>query len=75
MQHTHRWQRRKDARPQGILDAALAVFAVKGFAASRMDDIARRAGVTKDTIYLYFESKEVVFKSLKNATLTTFSNA
>jgi AcrR family transcriptional regulator len=59
-----RWTRRKQARPSEILDAAVAAFAEKGFAATRMDDIARRAGVTKGTIYLYFESKEEVFKSL-----------
>ncbi len=62
--HTQRWRRRKDARPQEILDAALAVFAERGFAATRMDDIAQHAGVTKGTIYLYFDSKEDVFKSL-----------
>ena len=61
---TARWRRRKDARPAEILDAALAVFAEKGFAAARMDDIAQRAGVTKGTIYLYFESKEAVFRGL-----------
>jgi AcrR family transcriptional regulator len=59
-----RWRRRKDARPQEILEAALAVFAEKGFAAARMDDIARRAGVTKGTIYLYFDGKEALFKAL-----------
>jgi AcrR family transcriptional regulator len=59
-----RWRRRKDARPQEILDAALKVFAERGYAATRMEDIARRAGVTKGTIYLYFESKEAVFKAL-----------
>src|SRR5215471_12109378 len=59
-----RWSRRKQARPGEILDAALKVFAAKGFAAARMEDIARAAGVTKGTIYLYFESKEAVFKSL-----------
>jgi AcrR family transcriptional regulator len=59
-----RWRRRKDARPQEILDAALAVFAEKGFAAARMDDIAARAHVAKGTIYLYFPSKEAVFKAL-----------
>lgn len=59
-----RWSRRKDARPQEILDAALEVFAEKGFAAARMDEVARRAGVTKGTIYLYFPSKEELFKSL-----------
>jgi len=59
-----RWRRRKDARPQEILEAALTCFAEKGFAAARMDDIAERAGVTKGTIYLYFENKEAVFKAL-----------
>jgi AcrR family transcriptional regulator len=59
-----RWTRRKKARPGEILDAALKVFAEKGFAAARMEDIASRAGVTKGTIYLYFENKEAVFKSL-----------
>ena len=59
-----RWRRRKEARPQEILDAALTVFAEKGFAAARMDDIAARAGVTKGTIYLYFDGKDAVFKTL-----------
>ncbi len=59
-----RWTRRKQARPGEILEAALKVFAQKGFAAARMEDIARCAGVTKGTIYLYFENKEAVFKSL-----------
>jgi AcrR family transcriptional regulator len=66
-----RWQRRKDARPQEILDGALALFAEKGFAATRMDDIASRAGVTKGTIYLYFDSKEEVFKSLVRESIGT----
>lgn len=64
-----RWRRRKDARPQEILDAALAVFAEKGFSAARMEDISRRAGVTKGTIYLYFESKEALFKALVRESL------
>lgn len=59
-----RWTRRKAARPGEILDAALKVFAAKGYAAARMDDIAQAAGCTKGTIYLYFENKEAVFKSL-----------
>jgi AcrR family transcriptional regulator len=66
---TVRWRRRKDARPQEILEAALSVFAEKGFAAARMDDIAARAHVSKGTIYLYFESKEAVFRALVQATL------
>ncbi|HVZ91018.1 MAG TPA: TetR/AcrR family transcriptional regulator [Rhizomicrobium sp.] len=59
-----RWSRRKKARPSEILEAALKVFAEKGYAGARMDDIASRAGVTKGTIYLYFDSKETVFKTL-----------
>ncbi len=59
-----RWRRRKEARPGEILDAALAEFAARGFAAARMEDIAARAGVTKGTLYLYFASKEELFKSL-----------
>ena len=59
-----RWTRRKRARPAEILDAALKVFAEKGYAGARMEDIAARAGVTKGTIYLYFENKEAVFKTL-----------
>jgi AcrR family transcriptional regulator len=59
-----RWQRRKDARPPEILDAALAVFAQKGFAATRLDDIAAKAGITKGTIYLYFDSKQSLFEAL-----------
>ena len=70
-----RWTRRKQARPAEILDAALKVFAHKGFAAARMDDIAKEAGVTKGTIYLYFENKEAVFKSLvREAVGTTLTN-
>jgi AcrR family transcriptional regulator len=67
--HAKGWSRRKQARPGEILDAALKVFAEKGFAAARMEDIAQAAGVTKGTIYLYFESKEEVFKSLARATV------
>jgi AcrR family transcriptional regulator len=59
-----RWTRRKQARPSEILDAALIVFAERGYAGARMEDIARRAGVTKGTIYLYFDNKEAVFKTL-----------
>ncbi len=66
-----RWQRRKKARPSEILEAALAVFAERGYAATRMDDIARRAGVTKGTIYLYFDSKDAVFESLVRESIGT----
>jgi AcrR family transcriptional regulator len=59
-----RWLRRKEARPGEILKAALECFAESGFAATRLDEIAARAGVTKGTLYLYFQSKEDIFKSV-----------
>src|SRR6266446_9150571 len=59
-----RWRRRKDARPGEILTAALACFAERGFAATRLDDVALRAGVTKGTVYLYFQNKEELFKAV-----------
>jgi len=59
-----RWRRRKAARPAEILSAALDCFAERGFAATRLDDIAARAGVTKGTLYLYFPGKEELFKAL-----------
>ena len=59
-----RWKRRKESRAPEILEAALACFGDKGFAATRMDDIAARAGITKGTIYLYFDSKQAVFEAL-----------
>jgi AcrR family transcriptional regulator len=62
--HALRWRRRKEARPAEILDAALACFAERGFAATRLDDVARRAGVTKGTLYLYFPNKEELFKAV-----------
>lgn len=59
-----RWRRRKDARPSEIVEAALDSFVERGFAATRLDDIAKRAGVTKGTLYLYFDSKEELFKAV-----------
>src|SRR5215470_14592110 len=59
-----RWRRRKEERPAEIIAAALETFAERGFAATRLDDIAGRAGVTRGTLYLYFPSKEELFKSV-----------
>ena len=59
-----RWRRRKEARPNEILAAALALFAERGFAATRLDDVALRAGVTKGTLYLYFPNKEELFEAV-----------
>jgi AcrR family transcriptional regulator len=57
-------QRRKEARPGELTSAALQLFVEKGFAATRLDDVAARAGVSKGTLYLYFDSKEALFKAV-----------
>lgn len=59
-----RWQRRAEDRPREICAAALAVFAEKGFATAKLDEIARRAGVSKGTLYLYFKDKEQLFRAV-----------
>jgi AcrR family transcriptional regulator len=64
-----RWRRRKEARPDEILVAALESFAERGFAATRLEDVAARAGVSKGTLYLYFKSKEELFEAVVRATL------
>jgi len=57
-------QRRKEARPQELLDAALDLFVEKGFAATRSEEVAVRAGVSKGTLYLYYPSKEELLKEV-----------
>jgi AcrR family transcriptional regulator len=57
-------RRRKRDRPPEILAAALALFAEKGFAATRMEDVAARAGISKGTVFLYFPSKEELFRAV-----------
>ncbi len=64
-----RWQRRKDERPAEIIGAALEVFAARGFSATKLDDVARRAGISKGTLYLYFRNKEDLFKAMVRETL------
>ena len=59
-----RFERRKDARPSELTAAALELFVEKGFAATRLEDVAARAGVSKGTLYLYFDSKEELFKAV-----------
>jgi len=66
---TPRWQRRKEARPGEIVAAALELFVERGFAATKLADVARRAGVTKGTVYLYFDSKEALFKAVVRETI------
>jgi AcrR family transcriptional regulator len=59
-----KWRRRSEARPGEIVQAALEVFAEKGFAAARLDEIAARAGISKGALYLYFETKEDIFRAV-----------
>lgn len=57
-------ERRKDARPGELMDAALSLFVEKGFAATRVEEVAQRAGVSKGTLFLYFPSKVDLFKAV-----------
>ncbi len=59
-----KFRRRAGARPDEILDAALAVFTEKGFEAARVDDIAAAASLSKGAVYLYFDSKEALLRGL-----------
>lgn len=60
-------RRRKEARPDEIIEAARAVFLERGFGAARVDEIARRAGASKGTVYLYFPTKERLFEAVMQA--------
>jgi AcrR family transcriptional regulator len=64
-------RRRKETRPQQLLDAALALFVEKGFAATRSEEVARRAGVSKGTLYLYYPSKQELFKAVVRQNLSS----
>ena len=64
-------QRRKEARPQELLDAALELFVEKGFDATRSEEVAARAGVSKGTLYLYYPSKEELLKAVIRQQLST----
>jgi AcrR family transcriptional regulator len=64
-----RWRRLPEERPKQILDAAHQVFAERGLACARLDDIAKRAGLSKGTIYLYFPNKEELFREVIRQTV------
>src|SRR5207248_2764168 len=66
-----KWRRRKEARPVEIVDAALEAFAEKGFAAAKLDDIARKAGSSKATLYLYFDTKEEIFRAVAQSAVAS----
>ena len=65
-----RWERRKEARPAEIVAAALQLFSDRGFAATRLEDVATVAGVSKGTVYLYFDSKEQLFEAVVREAIT-----
>src|SRR5690606_34673041 len=58
-----RWRRRKEARPGEIVEAALALFGERGFAATRLEEVAARAGVSKAALYRYFPGKQALFEA------------
>ncbi|WP_420154196.1 TetR/AcrR family transcriptional regulator [Siphonobacter sp.] len=64
-----KWSRRKDLRPAEIIDAALHVFTEYGFAATKLDDIAKRAGIVKGTLYRYYDTKEDLFRAVVQHTI------
>ncbi|GAB4385167.1 TetR/AcrR family transcriptional regulator [Albidovulum sp.] len=64
MSQAPKYRRRAEARPDEILDAALALFTRKGFAQTRVEEIARAAGLSKGAVYLYFPSKEALLEGL-----------
>ena len=59
-----RYRRLKEERPQQITEAAFEAFAEKGYAATRVEEVAQRAGVSKGLMYLYFKTKEELFKAV-----------
>jgi len=59
-----RYRRRKEERPAEITQAAMETFAEHGYAAARVDDVAKRAGISKGLLYLYFKTKEELFKAV-----------
>jgi len=68
-------RRRPEDRPDEILSAALEIFTESGFAAARVEDIAKRAGLSKGAVYLYFDSKEAMLKALVEQSAGRIANA
>jgi AcrR family transcriptional regulator len=68
---TPRWRRLPEERPEQILNAALVEFGERGLAGARLEDIAKRAGLSKGTIYLYFPNKEALFREMVRHTVVS----
>jgi len=66
-----RWRRLPEERPEQILNAALVVFGEHGLAGARLEDIAKKAGLSKGTIYLYFPNKEALFREVVRHTVVS----
>lgn len=67
---TKKWERRSEARPAELVRAAAELFSERGFASTRLEDVAARAGVSKGTVYLYFDSKEALFEAVVRDAIT-----
>ena len=67
-------EQQKEAKRIALVDAALTVFSRVGFAAAKMDDVAEEAGVSKGTVYLYFDSKEKLFEGMVKAKMSPMLN-
>ena len=72
---TPKFRRRAEARPDEVLDAALDLFIEQGFAQTRVEDIAKRAGISKGGVYLYFESKEKILEGLVRRAIVPIANS
>lgn len=69
-----KWRRRPEKRPDDILDGALIEFRKRGFSSARIEDIAKHAGLSKGSVYLYFSSKEEMLKALIRGSITPIAN-
>lgn len=69
-ERSKKWERRRDARPKELISAALELFAQRGFAGTRLEEVAARAGVSKATVYLYFKNKEDLFEAVVREAIT-----
>lgn len=70
-----KFRRRAEARPDEVLDAALALFIERGYESTRVDDIAKRAGISKGAVYLYFQSKQAVLEGLIQRAVTPIASS
>jgi len=70
-----KWRRKPEKRPNDILGGALIEFRKRGFAAARIEDIAKHAGLSKGTVYLYFSSKEEMLKALISRSIVPIANS